>query len=101
MIGGRGLMVAAVGVDVIFAYLRKRVMDRQREDAAVTRAWLVANTMFYGPLFVAIQLLWNWFNLLSPRFTSIRDETVSLVWLLLTAAPYQHSVMVRQASGLW
>ena len=71
------LMVAAVGLGVIFAYLRKRVVDRQRDEAAVTRQWLVANIMFYGLLFVAILLLWNWFNLLSPRFTAIGDETVS------------------------
>ena len=68
------LMVAAVAVGLIFAWLRKRAAGGQRAGDAVTRTWLAANTWFYGLLFVAILLLWNWFNLLSPRFTAIGDE---------------------------
>jgi len=57
-------------------------LDRPR---AISRSWLVANTQFYGLLCVAILLLWNWFNLLSPRFTAVGAETVSLVWILIDA----------------
>lgn len=34
------LMVAAVAVGLIFAWLRKRAAGGQRDGAAVTRAWL-------------------------------------------------------------
>ena len=68
------LMVAAVAVGLIFAWMRKRAAGGQRAGDAVTRTWLAANTWFYSLLFVAILLLWNWFNLLSPRFTAIGDE---------------------------
>ena len=79
------LMVAAVAVGVIFAWLRKRAAGGQRDGDAVTREWLAANTWVYGLLFVAILLLWNWFNLLSPRFTAVPDAAASLVWILIDA----------------
>ena len=79
------LMVAAVAVGLIFAWMRKRAAGGQRAGDAVTRTWLAANTWFYGLLFVAILLLWNWFNLLSPRFTAVGDATASLVWILIDA----------------
>lgn len=68
---------------MLFAWLRKRAAGASRDGDAVTRAWLAANTWFYGLLAVAILLLWNWFNLLSPRFTAIGDETASLVWIII------------------
>ena len=78
------LMVVAVAVGVLFAWLRKRAAGGGgRGSDVVTRAWLAANTWFYGLLAVAILLLWNWFNLLSPRFTAIGDETASLVWIII------------------
>ena len=79
------LMVAAVAVGLLCAFLRKRRACRNQDGSAISRPWLVANTQFYGLLLVAILLLWNWFNLLSPRFTAIGDETVSLVWILIDA----------------
>lgn len=79
------LMVAAVALGAIFAWLRKHAAGSHRDSNTVTRAWLAANTWFYGLLFVAILLLWNWFNLLSPRFTAIGDETASLVWIIIDA----------------
>ena len=79
------LMVAAVAIGLLNAWVRKRRADRNQDGSAISRAWLVANTLFYGLLFVAILLLWNWFNLLSPRFTAVGDETVALVWILIDA----------------
>ena len=79
------LMVAAVAVGVIFAWPRKRAAGGQRDGDTVTRAWLAANTWFYGLLFVAILLLWNWFNLLSPRYTAPPDSAVSIVWIIIDA----------------
>ena len=76
-------MVVGVAVGVIFAWRRKRAAVGTRDGDAVTHTWLAANTWFYGLLAVAIMLLWNWFNLLSPRFTAVADETASLVWILI------------------
>ena len=79
------LMVAAVAVGVIFAWLRKRAAGSQRNGDAVTCIWLAANTWFYGLLFIAILLLWNWFNLLSPRYTAPPASAVSIVWITIDA----------------
>ena len=79
------LMVAAVAVGAIFAWLRKRAAGGKRDGNTVTRAWLAANTWFYGLLFVAILLLWSWFNLLSPRYTAAPDATTATVWIIIDA----------------
>ena len=48
-----------------------------RGSDAVTRVWLAAKHLVSTVLLaVAILLLWNWFNLLSPRFTAIGDENL-------------------------
>ncbi len=77
------LMVLAVVLGVIFGYIRKRSVDREGGDAPVTREFLAANTLFYGFLFVGILFFWNWFNLLSPAFTAVGMDTVSLVWIII------------------
>ena len=79
------LMVAAVAVGLVFAWLRKRAAGGGRGGDAATRAWLAANTWFYGLLFVAILLPWNWFNLLSPRYTAAPDATTATVWIIIDA----------------
>ena len=79
------LMVAAVAVGLMFAWLRKRAAGGQRDGGPVTRAWLAANAWFYGLVFVAILLLWSWFNLLSPRYTAAPDATTSTVWIIIDA----------------
>ena len=80
------LMVLAVLLGLIFAYARKTRVDSEGADAAVTREFVIANALFYGLLFVGILLLWNWFNLLSPAFTAVGPETVSLVWIAIDAS---------------
>ena len=75
------LTALAIVLGAVFSYTRKRGVEG--ED--VTREFLVANTLFYGFLFVGIMFFCNWFNLLSPAFTAIGDETVSLVWILVDA----------------
>ncbi len=76
------LTALAIVVGVIFGYFRKQGTGGEE----VTREFLVSNTLFYGFLFVGILFFWNWFNLLSPGFTAIGDETVSLVWIVIDAA---------------
>ena len=81
---GNPLSALAVVLGVVFGYLRKRDVDSA--GGAVTREFFAANTLFYGFLFVGILFFWNWFNRLSPAFTAIGQETVSLVWILFDAS---------------
>ena len=78
-------MALAVVLGVIFGYIRKRGVDLE-SGAPVTREYLAANTLFYGFLFVGILFFWNWFNLLSPGYTAVGPDTVSLVWGFINAA---------------
>ncbi len=80
------LTALAVVLGVIAAWQCKRAVDREGEDGPVSRAFLIANTLFFGLLFFGILFFWNWFNLLSPGFTAIPPETVSLVWIIVDAA---------------
>ena len=79
------LMVLAVVLGVIFGCIRKRAVDSEGGSGAITREFLAANTLFYGFLSVGILLLWNWFNQLSPAFTAIGGDTITLVWILIDA----------------
>ena len=79
------LMILPIALGVIYGYLRKKDVDSEG-GGAVTREFLAANTQFYGFLFVGILFLWNWFNQLSPGFTAIGADTVTLVWILVDAA---------------
>ena len=96
------MMIVALVLALVFAYRRKNGVDG--DQGASTREFIAANTLFYGFLFVSILFFWNWFNLRSPEFTAIGDETVSLVWIvidallpLLTGAMGVH--LVRSANG--
>lgn len=80
------LMALAIVLGVAAAWRCKRAVDREGEDAPVSRAFLIANTLFFGFLFFGILYFWNWFNLLSPGFTAIPPETVTLVWIIVDAA---------------
>lgn len=80
------LMVLGIALGLIFGYARKRRADGEADSGPVTREFLIANTQFFGLLAVGILMLWNWFNLLSPAFTAIGADTVSLVWILIDAS---------------
>lgn len=77
------LMILAIVLGLIFGYIRKKGVD---DSDAITREYLAANIQFYGLLFVGILFFWNYFNLHSPTFTAIGEETVSLVWILIDAS---------------
>ena len=77
------MMIVALVLGLVYGYLRKSSADS--DGGGVTREYLTANTLFYGFLFVSILFFWNWFNLQSPDFTAIDDETVSLVWIVVDA----------------
>lgn len=79
------LMAIAIALGVVLGYQRKRGIDRQGDEAGVTRGYVAANLQFYGFLFVGILFYWNWFNLLMPAWTALGDDTVTLVWILVDA----------------
>ena len=79
------LMAIAVALSLVCSFGWKRRADREGGDAPVTRHYLAANTLFYGFLFVGILFFWNWFNYVSPNFTAVGDDTVTLVWGLIDA----------------
>ena len=80
------LMALAILLGLIFGCMRKREVDRQGGSAPVTRDFLAANTLFYGLLFIGILFFFNWFNLLSPAYTAVGPDAVSVVWALIDAA---------------
>ena len=77
------MMIVALGIGIVYGYLRKSRADNDGDG--VTREYLAANTLFYGFLFVSILFFWNWFNIHSPEFTAVADETISLVWIIIDA----------------
>ena len=79
-------MAVAILLGVIFAYIRKRSVDREGGGAPVTREFLAANTLFYGFLFVGILFFWNWFNLHNAAFTAVGMDAIALVWIFIDAA---------------
>ena len=80
------LMALAIVLGLIFSCMRKQEVDREGGDAPVTRAYLAANTIFYGLLFIGILFFFNWFNLLSPDYTAVGPDAVSVIWAVIDAA---------------
>lgn len=80
------LMALAIVLGLIFGGMRKQEVDREGGEAPVTRAFLAANTIFYGLLFIGILFFFNWFNLLSPAYTSVGPDAVSAIWAVIDAA---------------
>lgn len=76
------LTALAIVLGVIFAYTGKQDAGGQ----TVTREFLVSNALLYGFLFVGIIFFWNWFNILSPEFTAVGDDAISLAWIIIDAA---------------
>lgn len=79
------IMVVAVALGAVVAWRRKQRVDEEGDDAPVTRAYLAANVLFFGFLFIGILLLWSWLNLLSPGFTAAGPETASVIWMIIDA----------------
>ena len=79
------IMAVAIILTIIFGYIRKRDACGA-EETNVTREWLSANVVFYGIIFIGIMFFWNYFNLLSPSFTAVGPDAVSLAWIIIDAA---------------
>ena len=75
------LTALAIVLGLLFAYTSRQAAGGE----GVTREYLASSALLYGFAFVGIMFFWNWFNLQSPAFTAIGDETVSLAWILIDA----------------
>ncbi len=80
------LMAIAIALGLIFSCMRKQEVGREGGNAPVTRAYLAANTIFYGLLFIGILFFFNWFNLQSPAYNAVGPDAVSVIWAVIDAA---------------
>lgn len=78
-------MVVALVAGTIFAYQHKRAVDREGNDVPVSRAYIAANTLFYGFLGVGILLFWSYLNLLNPGYAPTGPDAESVIWMLIDA----------------
>ena len=79
-------MAVALVLGLIFGYVHKSAVDSEGNSGSVSREFFIANTLFYGFLFVSILFFWNWFTHLNPGAPPPPAGKVLIVWLLVDAA---------------
>ena len=88
----------AIVTALIVHFQRKRALDRQRTEQAVTREYVEATVATYVTAILALWFFSNWFNFLN--FGAEGDSTVnSIIWALVDVLV----VLVSSATGsfLW
>ena len=80
------LMALAVIAGVVLGCRRKMAVDAEGDDAPVTRAYVAANALLYGFLFVGILFFFNWFNYMTPSYTAVGPDAMAVIWALIDAA---------------
>ena len=80
------LMALAVIAGVVLGCRRKMAVDAEGDDAPVTRAYVAANALLYGFLFVGILFFFNWFNYMTPSYTAVGPDAMAVIWALVDAA---------------
>ena len=80
------VVIAAIVFTLIFSYARKRDVEQGWDGSVVSREFLSANVSFYGSLVVGILYFWNWFNDLSPAFTAIGGDVITITWTIVGVA---------------
>lgn len=58
-------IVVSIPLGIIFAYIRKRRVDREGAAGAITWERLAANALFYGFVIVAILFYWDYLSQLN------------------------------------
>lgn len=76
--------VLGVLTGILYGHCRKRGA-KLGKDSPVTAGYLAANVVFYGFLFVGILFFFNWFDLLSERFSAIAPPATSVIWIIVDA----------------
>ncbi len=80
------VVIAAIVFTLIFSYARKRDVEHGWDGAVVSREFLSANVVFYASLVVGILYFWNWFNDISPAFTAIGGDVITVTWTIVGVA---------------
>ena len=80
------LMALAVIAGVVLGCRRKMAVDAEGDDAPVTRAYVAANALLYGFLFVGILFFFNWFNYMTPSYTAVGPAAMAVIWAFIDAA---------------
>ena len=65
------LMVIALALGLLFAYLGKRGVDAQQSGDGVSRAYLEVNVTFFAVAAVTVLFLHSWFSLLAGGADSL------------------------------
>ena len=79
-------MIAIVVLTLMFSFMRKRDVEQSWGGAMVSREFLSANVIFYSSLVVGILYFWNWFNDISPAFTAIGGDVITITWTIVGVA---------------
>ncbi len=80
------LTALAIIAGVVLGWRRKMAVDAEGEDAPVTRAYVAANGLLYGFLFVGILFFFNWFNYMTPSYTAVGPDAMAVIWAFIDAA---------------
>ena len=81
------LMVIALALGLLFAYLGKRGVDGQQSGDGVSRAYLEANVTFFAVAAVTVLFLHNWFSQLAGGADSLDGNHQALViWAVVDTA---------------
>ena len=81
------LMVIALALGLLFAYLGKQRFDAQQSGDGVSRAYLEANVTFFAVAAVTVLFLHSWFSLLAGGADSLDGNHQALViWAVVDTA---------------
>ena len=79
------LMVIALGLGLIYAYLGKQAADGAQSGDGVSRSYLEANVIFFAVAAVSILFLHNWFSLLADGLATDNHQAW-VIWAFVDTA---------------
>ena len=79
------LMVIALGLGLIYAYLGKQAADGAQSGDGVSRSHLEANVIFFAVAAVTILFLHNWFSLLADGLATDNHQAW-VIWAFVDTA---------------
>ena len=81
------LMLIALALALVFAYLGKQRIDAQQSGDGVSRAYLEANLTFFAVAAITVLFLHSWFSLLAGGADSLDGNHQALViWAVVDTA---------------
>ena len=81
------LMVIALALGLLFAYLGKQRFDAQQSGDGVSRAYLEANVTFFAVAAVTVLFLHSWFSLLAGGADSLDgNHQAWVIWAVVDTA---------------